>query len=147
MEIKLSASEYEVLLKLVYLGQWMVEGAREEEAEFEEYDRLASYIYSLAPSFGARKWVDFDEAEGEYYPSSELDEAMEEVINRYEEANFWDQLVVRLAERDLVRDYGEEAILKMDWKELERKRSLAIERYQREVEEHGLKNIILQRVS
>jgi len=147
MEIRLSPAQYQILIKLVYLGQWMIEGAREEEGELEEYDALASYIYSYAPLFGAKNLVDFDEAEGEYYPSSELDELMEEIIARYEESTFWDQLVLRLAERDLIREYGEEGIKRMDWKELEDKRGALIKKYLREIEEHGLDNLVIERVS
>jgi len=147
MEIRLSPAQFELLLKLVYLGQWVVEGAQEEEGNLEGYDALAAYIYSYAPAFGAKKWVEFDEAEGEYFPSNELDEAMEELISRYEEATFWDQLVIRLAERDLLQEYGEETILKMDWKELDKKKSQIVQKYLREIEEHGLANLIIQRVS
>jgi hypothetical protein len=147
MEIRLSPAQYQLLIKLVYLGQWMIEGAREEEGDLEEYDSLASYIYSYAPLFGAKNLVDFDEAEGEYYPSSELDELMEEIVARYEESSFWDQLVIRLAERDLVREYGEEGIKRMDWKELEDKRGALIKKYLREIEEHGLDNLVIERIS
>ncbi len=147
MDIKLTSDQFELLLKLVYLGHWMIEGAREEESNLEEFDRIADYIYSLAPAFGVKRWVEFDEAEGNYFPSEELDEAMEEIIARYEDASFWDQLVVRLAERDLIRDYGEEAVKRMDWKELEKKRAMAVQKYIREIEEHGLDNLVIQRVS
>lgn len=147
MEIRLTAAQYQTLIKLVYLGQWMIEGSREEEANLKDYDALASYIYSYAPLFGFKNLVDFDEAEGEYYPSDEFDDLMEEIIARYEESSFWDQLVVRLAERDLLREYGENGIKKMEWKEIEEKRGALIKKYLREIEEHGLDNLIIERIS
>ncbi len=147
MEIQLLAAQYEILIKLIYLGQMVIEVAKEDENKFKEYDALASYIYSYAPRFGFQRLVEFDEEEGAYYPSEALERMMFGIVSEYAAATFFDRLALELAERDLLKEYGEEAISQMKLKELEEKRNALIERYIQEFVENGLNNLVLERIS
>lgn len=147
MDIRLSPAQYEILVKLVYLGQMVIESAKESETDYEEYDALASYIYSFAPRFGFQRLVDFDEAEGVYFPSETLENMMSGIFFNFAEATYWNQLAFDLADRDLLREYGEERLSQMDLKELEEKRNALIEKYLREFAENGVNNLYLERVS
>jgi len=102
--LKLSKIEYERLLKLVYLGGWMVNSHRVEDIK-TEYDKLEGKVYSYAGSAGLGKYADFDEEKGSWFPSGEMDED-EEVrafIDEYDDHTFWEDLSWNFADRDYAR--------------------------------------------
>ncbi len=147
MEIQLLAAQYEILIKLIYLGQMVVQMAREDNNKYKEYDAVASYIYSYAPRFGFQRLVDFDESEGIYGASDDLEIMMSGIFNDFAEATFFDRLAFMLADRDLLEEYGAEEYSQMDLIELEEKRNALIEKYLREFAENGVNNLVLERVS
>ena len=66
-----------------------------------------------------------------------LEEELEDIVEDYEEWGFWDLLVLKLAERDLVREYGESAVDQMSDDELEKKRAPYVQKYEKEIEAKG----------
>jgi len=146
MDIKVTKEQYERLLHLVYLGNWVVNAYRTEDF-LDEYNEEAERIYSLAPAFGFRDKIDFDEAEGRSFPSVKLEEELEDIVEDYEDWAFWDLLVLKLAERDLVREYGESAVDQMSDDELEKKRSPYVQKYEKEIEAKGIENLEIYRIS
>ncbi|MFH1593577.1 MAG: hypothetical protein ABID09_02640, partial [Candidatus Omnitrophota bacterium] len=58
--------------------------------------------------------------------------------DEYDDECFWDGLVDRLARRDFIKAYGEGSIKRMNWKERYQKEGPFIEKYSREVDEHGI---------
>jgi len=49
-----------------------------------------------------------------------------------------------LARRDFIKEYGEDVIRKMDWKERMEKEHPFIEKYEKEFEENGIENLELR---
>lgn len=64
-------------------------------------------------------------------------------IDEYNEDNFWEELVSRLALRDMIRDYGLEKIRKMDNRSFLEKRFKYEEKYHEEFEDSGLEDLII----
>lgn len=62
-------------------------------------------------------------------------------MDDFEDYIFWDELAVRLTERDFFEKYGEEKIKKMDTSEIIEKDHLIREKYHKEFEDNGLDNI------
>jgi hypothetical protein len=127
MDIKVTKEQYEKLLRLAYLGNWMVNAYRTNDF-IEEYHTEAERIYAYAPSFGLKELIDFDEAEGRTFPSAKL-------------------LILKLAERDLVREYGEAAVDQMTDEELEAKRVPYAKKYEKEIEANGIQNLDIYKIS
>jgi len=146
MQITLSQDQYEKLMHLVYLGNWMVNSYRGSE-RLEEYDKLTEDILSFAPPAGLKDRVEFDEFEGRYYPSQKLDEEMRSFWEVYDEDVFWDMLVDGLAERDFGRKYGEEKLDTMEWDEYDKKLEPFLKKYEKEIDEHGLERLEVRLVS
>ena len=73
MEIKLTKRQYEVLMRLVYLGNWVVNGFHAEDAD-EETDALENSIYGKARDFGLAKLVFYDEENDGWYPTNETED-------------------------------------------------------------------------
>jgi hypothetical protein len=146
MQITLSQDQYEKLIQLVYLGNWLVNSYRGGE-RLEEYDKLAEDIMSFAPSAGFKDQVEFDEFEGRYYPSQKLDEAMRGFWEEYDEDVFWNMLIDGLAERDLGRKYGEENLDTMEGGEYDKRLEPFLKKYEKEIDEHGLERLEVRLVS
>ena len=146
MDIKFTKDQYEKLLHLAYLGDWMVNAYRTNDF-IEEYNREAEHVYSQAPVFGFKDLIDFDEAEGRTYPSAKLEEALEDIVEDYEDWAFWDLLILKLAERDLVREYGQATVDQMTDAELEEKRAPYVKKYEKEIEANGIENLEIYKIS
>ena len=146
MDTKLTKDQFEKLLHLAYLGNWMVNAYRSDDF-LEGYNEAAERIYASAPAFGLKDKIEFDEAEGRAFPSARLEEELADLIDDYDDAAFWDLLVLKLAERDLVREYGQGAVDLMSDEELEEKRAPYAKKYEKEIEANGIENLEIYKIS
>lgn len=146
MQITLTKDQYAKLLELTYLGNWVVNSYRGEE-RLEDYDRTAEHVLSFAPSTGLQDRVEFDEFEGRYFPSRKLDEELKPLVDEYDDDVFWNVLIERLAERDLVRAQGEETVDKMDWDEYNRNIETYIKKYEKEIDDSGVEHLEIFKIS
>ncbi|MBN2199700.1 MAG: hypothetical protein JW747_07630 [Candidatus Aminicenantes bacterium] len=140
--IRLNARQYEDLLKLVYLGNFLINNYRSEKP-VSRFDDLESYLFSLAKDYGLAQALDMDAETGVVYPSREFSQAEElnEYIDDFVDNSFWDELVQRLTGRDLYRKYDEETVEAMSWDELRKIEEPIQRRYSAEIEKHGLENL------
>ena len=141
-EIRFTPQQYEDLLKLVYLGNHLVNNYRSDQP-LERFDALESYIFSQAKDFGLAWAMDMDEETGEVYPSQEFGQS-EDIslgIDDFLENSFWDELLNRLTSRDLFRKYGQQTVETMTVEELKNREEPVRERYAREIEANGLENL------
>lgn len=146
MDIKVTKEQYEKLLHLTYLGNWIVNAYRTEDF-LEEYNAEAERIYSYAPAFGFKDKIEFDELEGRTFPGAKLEEDLDELVEDYDDWSFWDLLILKLAERDTVREYGQAAVDHMTDEELEAKRAPYVKKYEKEIDAHGIENLEIYKIS
>jgi hypothetical protein len=145
MKIELTREQLEGLVKLVYLGSWMANSWRTEEEIPEDLVEVENVVLTAAARNGFREYVDIDEAEGRVFPSAELDEKMDETIDTYNDHTFWDEIIYRMAERDLIRKHGEEALDELDTEEGRKKERPFLEKYEKEFYENGLDRLEIRR--
>lgn len=143
MEIKLTKEQYENLIKLVYLGNWMINAIRLKDERIKKYDEIEQYIFSFAKEAGLENYIEFDKKYNQFFPTREFEEnpEMEQYRQDYNDQVFWQELADRLGTRDFIKEYGEEAIKKMDQKERFLKREEFIIKYEEEFEKYGLDNL------
>ncbi|HAR36101.1 MAG TPA: hypothetical protein DCR87_04195 [Acidobacteria bacterium] len=139
MELKLNKEQYEKLLELVYLGNWMVNAYRTDDY-LEEYSDVVSNIFSQAEAAGLEGKAVKDETQGKYLPSYEFEESMQDFIGDYDGFCFWEELINRLAERDALKEFGSTPLDKIDLEEFLNKKSAYLRQYEKEVEENGILN-------
>ncbi|MBC7349732.1 MAG: hypothetical protein H5U05_07145 [Candidatus Aminicenantes bacterium] len=137
MELKLNKEQYEKLLELVYLGNWMVNAYRTDDY-LEEYSEVVSNIFSQAEAAGLEGKAVKDETEGKYLPSYDFEESMQDFIGDYDGFCFWEELINRLAERDALKEFGSTPLDKIDLEEFLKKKSAYLRKYEQEVEENGI---------
>ncbi len=143
MKIRFTKDQYKNLIKLVYLGNWMINAVRLIDNQIKKYNDLEQYILSFAKEFGLEKYIEFDEEYEKFISTIDIEEdpELEEYRNDYDEEVFWQEMAIRLGSRDFVRQYGEEAIIKMDQKERFLKEQQHIITYEEEFEKNGIENL------
>lgn len=141
VNIELSEEQYKTLVKMVYLGEWVSQSYNEEPtAEIEEIEQV---IYSVAKGTNTENWLEQDEKTKRFYPTVDMEEEMLEAIDEYDDYVFWDELVDRLSERDLLKEHGEEKLEKMSFEDRIEKEDPIIEAYEEEFSKNGISNLNL----
>ncbi len=84
MQIKLNEKQYKTLLKLMYLGEWMINSHKtKDDEEFKEIDDLEQVIFSFGKHFKMDKWIEYDELQDEYFVTSDMDDDLQDIIVKY----------------------------------------------------------------
>ena len=141
MNFSLKADEVKKLLEMAYLGEWVINSHHGQDFQDDAASNVAQRIMAAAKI----KDVDQDPETGNYYMDSEwLDRIFNQYVVDYDDHVFWDELVMRLAERDLAQQRGipSEQINRED--DLAHLRPLE-ERYRHEIEEFGVEHLELRR--
>lgn len=107
MKITFTPKEYARLLELVHLGLHVAVRRADgdgppENPPTRRYEELEQKLLELAAPLGCAELVDVG-ALGRLVPSAKLaeDDRVQKLIGEYNNDTFWQELVVRLADRDL----------------------------------------------
>ena len=141
MEINISNEQYARLVKLLYLGDWMVNSFRFERVE--DFDEISQYIFSLAEKFGLASYFEKDENQL-YFPTGEFDEEMSHFIYDYNDFNLFNDLMHALAHRDVIAEHGEKKTEAMSHHEFQEKEAPYLEKYAEEFEKNGIDNLYIK---
>lgn len=147
MQIKLTKEQYKNLVKLVYLGNWMINAIRLEDEKIKKYDNVEQYIFSFAKDAGLEKYIEFDKKFNQFFPTREFEEGsdIEQYREEYEDEIFWDELIDRLARRDFIKKYGFKAVRKMDFRKRIEKEHPFIKKYTKEINKHGIERLEIKK--
>ncbi len=143
MKINFTKKQFENLLKLVYLGEWMANAHKTDDV-IEKYREMLFYVFSFANEFGFEEYVDNEKVNnGKSYPTRFFEEETDvnELHDEYDDDTFWDELIDRLAHRDLIKEFGIEKVGKMDRKERFTRLCRAEEKYVDEIEKYGIERL------
>ena len=147
MKINITKREYLLLLDLLYLSNWVMNACHVgERPDTVEYRELHQKFLSYAKEFGQQDLVEYDKRYGKsYYTKLYEDESKSHnFIDEYENEVFWDELVDRLVKRDVLREHGEEALRKMDFREILQASESHEIRYNEEFENHGIQRLVIE---
>ena len=116
MNINFTKKQYESLIKICYLGNWIANSMRDDskkDPSIKEYEKIEQYVYSFAKDFGLEELIDEDE--GVYYPTVEMEEntQVDGLIEEYDDRTFWEKLKSELAKKLIRGKYTKKQILKM----------------------------------
>lgn len=144
--LEIDEKKFVRLVKLVHLGNHIVNGNREgtrEDPKIEKYEELEELILKFAFDNGHQDLVCFDYDSGRHVPTEDIEHEEEMIgfIREYDECVLWDELGNLLAERDTIEEIGNEASFLITQKEKENIRAEYKDKYFREFEESGVKNL------
>ena len=147
MHLRLTDQELATLVEMVSLAANVAswnhkDSASEKIAEFED---LESKILEKAGHSGLADWVEFDEETRRFRVREEIEQRLfySECYEEFRNESFWDELAIRLADRDLARAIGYHA-----WEQLteeeRRARTASLEkRYWDEFTKNGVDRVIV----
>ncbi|WP_181349289.1 hypothetical protein [Thalassobacillus sp. CUG 92003] len=140
VHIELSSEQYRKLVEALYLGTWMVNSTRMELDEaFEEVRHLVLAKHQEA---GLEDEIFHQEESNIYDLEIEYEtELLDRYVEPYDEASFGDKLVEKLAEKELVREYG--APIETMTDEIMARRMQLEEQIREEISKNGLTNLEL----
>lgn len=141
MELELNEQQYEKLLVMIQIGEWVINGIREEP--LQEFEELSAKLYEGALSADLGHLVEENPSEEGVYPTREMEDWALSYLEEYADFVFWEQLAERLAQRDLIREYDEETIQEMEEELYMDKLEPLYNEYMDEFHEHGIERIEL----
>lgn len=138
MKIEMTTDQFRQLLKLVYLGKWMV--TSHHDIPDESLSEIEQVLLLQAKKYGLDDMIEFDAAENKYHPSDSIEEEMETLIQEYDDFTFWDELAWQMAERDFSKKFDQAQILCMTTDEIFREKNTLADKYFEEFSENGVEN-------
>jgi hypothetical protein len=147
MKFEFTEKEYRTLVDVLTLSGMILDAyGRGEDSSRKGYFELEQKIYSYFEDVGSRDLIMRDPSTGQYVRkwSSDRSETIVKILDEYVDSSFWEELIIRMAERDMLAD------LELQGKDqskltLEERETLLREygdRYDREFRSNGLKSII-----
>lgn len=133
------------LLKTVYLGSTMANSFRGGEKNRSHYADIEQWIYKTAKNSGFEEYVYLHEDCGNLHLSAKFfeDTGTERVRIDYDEDVFWDELIHRLAQRDMEEAYGVETVRAMSQEEFTDREQPYLEKWAVEMERYGVTRLSL----
>jgi hypothetical protein len=145
MIIEFTQKEYECLLDVLYIADWVMNAHKvEDDPRTEVYKKLEQKLFSYAKDVGFENLIEYASDHKKYYPTSELDEAgpAREFIEEFENDTFWAELTSRLADRDSARKVGGvENLSKLSFEDRVKIILPLEEKYASEFEKRGLEGL------
>jgi hypothetical protein len=109
MQIDFTQKEYECLLDVLYIADWVMNAHKvEDDPRTEAYKKLGQKIFSYAKDMGFENLIEYASDLKKYFPTGEYEETgpAREFIEEFENDTFWEELTSRLADRDSARKVG-----------------------------------------
>lgn len=141
INLELTVDEFEQLLSLVYLGEW-VANAHNVEDEENLFTETEQVVYAKAYDSGFNDLVEFDKEAGQFLPTEEFEEDMQTFVDEYDENTFIEELCNTLAFNEIEKTYEEKVDVMTDTELSDLKEKL-FEKYMNLLDEHGVENLSL----
>ena len=142
MKINFTNKEFEALFDMVSIADWILHAHQNTDVD-DQYSALEQKILSHAKDFGMGDIVEYDKELQRYFSTRDYEESdqFQGVIDDYDDQTFWDELINRLVDRDLIQRFGEEGVLALSTEDRIRLRAELEAAYGQEFEVNGLKSL------
>ncbi len=131
MHLRFTDEELATLVEMVSLATEMANMNPNDEgnAGFARFENIENKVLEAAKNTGMAEIIEYDVDRGKNRVTEEFQEGsfFQQCFDEFRNAVFWEELMVRLADRDLTRELGEATYLAMDEEE-RRKRLEPIEK-------------------
>lgn len=143
MNVFITKKEYRLLLDMLYLSDWMMNAhAADDQEQHKEHQALRRKLLAYYKEMEAQDLIEYSEELDEYCELAPYEESLHDhYIGPYNTETFWEELLERLAERDVVKAVGVEAYQSMSDLECASKLEEIREVYADEFEQHGIDRI------
>ena len=135
----LSKQNFQLVIQHVFIGNWILNSTKIDRDK--EIDNLLNTILSIGKNYNIMDGIDYNEDTNEYDLCQEKEQEVMEFIEAYEDENFWEELIDKLATRDAIKKFGVEKLDKMEQYERMKKIWEEEEKYNNEFEEKGIQRL------
>jgi len=107
MKINFTKKEYQTLVEMLLLADWVIHGQEGEPREAKKpYADLRKKVLSHHKEMGMEEDFTYDPKEDDYFETADYEERAPhmQLIDEYDEAAFWSTLASKLAHRDLAAE-------------------------------------------
>ena len=147
MHIRFTEKELAVLVEMLSLAVNVASWNQKDssDARVTEYEGFESRILEKAAGNGLGELIEFEEESGRFRVKKEVEEKMfsHECYEEFRNESFWDELTVRLADRDLVKSIGLKAWEAMSEEDRRAKTVAWEKRYWEEFSKNGIERVIV----
>jgi len=147
MHLRLTDQELATLVEMVSLAANVASWNQKESAspKIAVFESLESKILEKAGHSGLAEWIEFDEETRRYRVREEIEQRLfyNECYDEFRNESFWDELAIRLADRDLARAIGHEAWEKLTEEERRARTAAWEKRYWEEFTNHGVERVVV----
>ena len=145
MKIDISKNEYRDLMDILSIADWVLNAYKEEDdPKTERYGELEQKFYAYAKEMGFDDLIEFAPELEMYFPTRKYEDTGKywDFVDDFENDLFWDELIHRLVERDLIKqEGGVENVMKLSMEERIKKEAPLEKKYSAEFEANGLDNL------
>ena len=144
MKINITKKEYLTVLEILEIVDWVLHAHHGEvRSETKKYREIEQKIFSFAKDMGFENLVIYESRLKRYFPTRKFEDTSPSMnfVREFEDDSFWDELINRLVERDLIRLVGEERLDSMPVEERFEREGPVEKRYADEFYNHGLDNL------
>ena len=141
ISITFTKEEVGLFLKLLYSGTFIV--VPKDDAEDKVINSLVQKVLLSTKMAKAFRGIDFNQSTNEYELTDTAEKAFGDDFDDFVEETFWQELLFRLGQRDIINEIGGKDYRKMSEEELEEKHEIAEEKYREEFDLNGIKNLVL----
>ena len=118
MHLRFAEEELATLVEMVSLAAEVASLNPEEtgSADLARFEAVESKVLESAKHAGMAEWIEFDQqrSKNRVTEKFQANSYFQRCIEEFRNAHFWEELMIRLAERDLIKEMGEEAYLAMN---------------------------------
>ena len=149
MKIDFSEEEYRRLVDILTLAGMVLDAyGRGQEASRQPYFELEQKLFSYLEDAGCRDLLRRDVSSGQFVRKwgKDRSETIVRIHDDYVDDCFWDELIIRLADRDMKAEFALKGIdeTTISPEERDRKRRELEVRYDSELRSNGLTNVVLR---
>lgn len=139
VSLKLTKAEYQLLLKHVYIANWILTATKENrDKTIEEFNQK---ILKFVKTNQIEERIEKDKKQNMYFVNDDLENLYLEEIEEYNEDIFIEELIDQLTKKELVKTYSEEELSHMNESKFNKVFDAIQEKYTAEIEANGMKNI------
>ncbi len=147
MHIRFTEQELATLVEMLSLAANVASWNQKETADrnLSEYEAFESKMLEKAAHSGLGNMIEFDEETKRFRVKKDVEETLfyHECYEEFRNESFWDELTVRLADRDLMKSIGIKAWEAMSEEQRRAKTVTWEKRYWQEFSKNGIDRVIV----
>jgi hypothetical protein len=143
MNLEMNRAELERLLEVVCLGEWLLNAHLDPKEHSAAHEAALQKFLALAEENGLGYLVETDEETGDLRPSAALRARIDVAgyVQDYDDAVFWDELALNLAERDLMNEIGKDSFKTLPPAERHERVEKLAQKWDAEFDAHGVERL------